>query len=107
MPTKSEKFNPNYLPARKDHERAVDNTAFYNSWPWRKVSKAYRAVNPTCELYCKDRGVVGPADICDHKVQLQEVLAKGEDPYAWENLQSVCKRCHAIKSGKESKKVKI
>lgn len=106
MPERSKRFNPNYIPTREVHGRLVDNYEFYNSTKWRKVSRAYRNANPTCAS-CEKQGRVGPADICDHRTTLRELQETGGNPYAWENLQSLCHRCHNSKSGKESKGKKI
>ncbi|MAM27446.1 MAG: hypothetical protein CMC13_00330 [Flavobacteriaceae bacterium] len=106
MPKQSKKLRPNWVPKREKHQRLVDNYDFYNSSKWRRTSLAYRSVNKTCELECKDLGIVGPADVCDHKEQLQIILEQGRDPYDWNELQSGCKKCHAKKSGEESARSK-
>lgn len=59
--------------------------------PWEALSKMKRAENPVCEV-CNDE----PAIAVDHIVP----ITGPEDPgrLDWQNLQSICNRCHAIKT---------
>lgn len=85
-----------------DHEHlkpqkwGTTNKAFYNSTRWRKTTKAYREANPLCE-HCEDEGRVTPAAQADHITPIEEGGAK----FDWDNLQSLCHSCHAIKTRKE------
>ena len=58
---------------------------------WESLSKMKRAENPICEV-CDDE----PATAVDHIVP----ITGPEDPgrLDWRNLQSICNRCHAIKT---------
>jgi len=76
--------------------RANPNTAIYNGTVWRKLSVRYKMANPVC-VECIRVGVVSPAEVTDHIVPINQ----GGDVYAWDNLQSLCHRCHNSKSGKE------
>ena len=70
-----------WVQERKAFGRRKDNSKFYNSWKWRKVSKAYRASHPTCEMECKSQRIVSNADVCDHIDGLDNIIAAGRDPY--------------------------
>ena len=59
---------------------------------WQKIRQIKRARNPLCE-HCSARGVVRLAGLVDHIFP----LARGGGSEAG-NLQSLCYRCHAIKT---------
>ncbi|MCG7502412.1 hypothetical protein MHM83_11060 [Tenacibaculum sp. Mcav3-52] len=94
---------------RVSHGRRLhDNSKFYNGRPWRKVSKAYRSENPLCECKeCKELERVLPAQVVDHVKGLQYLLDNNLDPYDWKELQSMNKKCHDKKSGRDAHKNKI
>lgn len=103
MAKRPEKINRAYRPERKAFERHVDNSKFYNSWAWRKTSKAYRAAHPICECEdCKTTGIVKPAQVCDHVRGLQFLLENKLNPHDWYELQSMSHECHNKKSGRET-----
>lgn len=79
---------------RKPQERRlIDNTAFYNSPRWRALSKAFKANNPIC---CQ----------CEHEATYytDHIQPINEGGAMWDinNLQPLCVRCHAKKSGREA-----
>lgn len=103
MAKKPQKIERAYKPERVAFERAVDHSEFYNSWTWRKTSRAYRSANPICECNdCKTDEVVRPAQVCDHVRGLQFLLDNNISPYDWDELQSMSSECHNKKSGSES-----
>ena len=53
--------------------------------------------NPVCEE-CLRRGLVTEATVVDHIVPINE----GGAPLDMSNLQSLCAKCHNIKSGREA-----
>jgi len=59
--------------------------------PWEALSKMRRAEHPVCEV-CHNE----PAVAVDHIVP----ITGPDDPgrLDWLNLQSICQRCHAIKT---------
>lgn len=85
----------------KPFQRARDFSAFYNARAWRKVSKAYREAHPFC-IDCEADGYVVKANVCDHKRGLGFLIDNNQNPYDWNELQSLCNKCHNKKSGKES-----
>ena len=68
----------------------------YQSRQWRELSLAKRRTNPLCEE-CEKKGIVKVSDCTDHIVP----ISKGGDPWAWDNLQALCRHCHDSKTGKE------
>jgi len=105
MPNKPDNKPRHWVKERVAFSRPKDNSKFYNARKWRKVSTAYREANPMCEQCTRD-GNVGHADVCDHIDGLDNLLSAGRDAYAFDNLQSLCHRCHNKKSGKEAHKKK-
>lgn len=90
---------PSWLPKRKAQgRRVVDNSAFYNSKAWRKVATMHKAANPLCVM-CDAKGCLSPATVTDHITP----IAEGGSKWDWENLQSLCARCHAVKSATEGR----
>ena len=70
---------------------------FYSSWKWRKCRDKYVKQNPLCEK-CKENGKTVEADEVDHIIP---VKVRFDLRFDFENLQSLCKRCHSIKSRKD------
>lgn len=63
----------------------------YNSYRWQQLRKAKREANPFCER-CADKGIVKQAELVHHRRPIKD----GGDPWAWENLESVCGSCQAV-----------
>lgn len=82
---------------KRIRKQKVDNSKFYQSGQWRKVRKLYVEENPLC-VHCLDRGLTTAVQEVDHIKPLRLCGAK----FDFENLQSLCKSCHARKSGKEA-----
>lgn len=100
MPSDTPQKRPIWLPERKAHARRANRAtdqAFYNSTRWRRTSKQNLFLNPDCAM-CAAAGLVTPADLTDHD---RPRNAGGAD-FDNANLQSLCNRCHNIKSGKEA-----
>lgn len=103
MAKKPDKVVRSWVQPRKEFERPIDFSWFYNNRKWRNTSKSYRLVHPLCE--CKDcevNEIVRPANVCDHIRGLKFLLDNGINPYDWEELQSMNNSCHNKKSGSES-----
>ncbi len=73
---------------------------FYSSRAWRRVRGAYKAAHPVCEE-CEKNGKVTPMKAVDHIKPRRE----GGADFDWDNLQSLCQRCHDQKSSKEGKAI--
>lgn len=86
-----------WVQERKPFEqRAVDNSAFYNSRAWRKLRKGFLDKNPLCAT-CEKADVVTVATVADHIVP----ISRGGERLDEANLQPMCKKCHDSKSAKE------
>lgn len=66
----------------------------YHTPRWRAMVKWKKSVNPICEM-CKRN----PTHTIDHKIPVR----LGGEFYDEDNLQSLCKRCNAIKTSKQQK----
>ena len=74
---------------------------FYSSSAWIKLRNLKRLLNPLCE-HCLKLGLLIPYYVIDH---IKPISEAGE-PLNLDNLQTLCKQCHAIKTGKETAKRK-
>ena len=75
--------------------KGYDNTAFYKSKAWRRVSAAYMASK--CYI-CERCGK--PATICHHKTWLNG--SNVNDPniaLSFDNLEALCIECHNAEHG--------
>ena len=73
--------------------RKKSNSKFYTSTPWRKLRTMFIQQNPVC-VECGRAGKV-----VDHIVRVNDDSTLALD---WDNLQTMCHRCHNSKSGKEA-----
>jgi 5-methylcytosine-specific restriction protein A len=78
---------------------AVGN--FYSSAAWIKLRNYKRLINPICE-HCIKVNLITPFHTIDHIKPISE----GGEPLDLNNLQTLCRQCHAIKTGKETAKRK-
>jgi len=82
--------------AKANRNRKPD--PFYTSAAWRKLRNQYIATQPICE-HCKQAGNYKPAKVVDH------IMPRKNRPdleLDWDNLQSLCQRCHQQKTAKEN-----
>ncbi len=64
---------------------------------WNRFSRWYRdEVEPLC-VECKAKGIITPSRAVDHIIKLS---VAPERKYDLSNLQSLCGRCHAIKTAR-------
>lgn len=68
----------------------------YNSRDWIKLSKEFRRFNPLCEN-CIEKGKIKSASEVHHKGKFKN----RKEMFDVLRLQSLCKSCHAIITGKE------
>lgn len=76
--------------------RQSGDVKFYNSSQWRRLTKYMSKVQPFCKM-CEKNGIYTPGDVTDHIKPIKQGGAK----YDLENLQRLCLKCHAKKSGTE------
>lgn len=71
-------------------------TAFYSSKAWKETRRAYRkSVGGLCEI-CLKKGIYRPGEIVHHKIHLTpENITDPAVALNWNNLQLVCRDCHA------------
>lgn len=101
-------YDITYCPKHSGHynriERyTVDNkqyTEFYHSKAWRTLSHKILSNEPVC-AWCLKRGIIRPAQIADHIVELKDDWSKRLDP---NNIEPLCRACHNTKTVQERKK---
>jgi len=54
--------------------------------------------DPYCQI-CHEKGRLSEANEVDHIIPISD----GGDPWDYDNLQSLCKRCHVIKTSEENR----
>ena len=80
--------------------RAKDRAKIYNSIQWKDIRiKALVRDEMMCVI-CRRNGVDTQAKEVDHIIELQD---RQDLAYKLDNLQSLCKTCHSIKTAKEKK----
>ena len=97
-----------WMPDKPNHMREVDNASFYNSRRWRAISKYFRKKNPLC-IQCERDGTGPTPSACVDHIKPISMYGMGVATDI-KNLQALCLKCHAKKSGRESaeiRKVKI
>lgn len=72
---------------------------FYKTQHWRKLRDTYIAKNPTCAL-CARLGRLTVGTVVDHIVERRD----GGEDLNQTNLQTLCHRCHTIKTYEEKRK---
>ena len=105
MPTFPKKKKRPWIPTRTPapigntsrSNTPADLIKFYNSKQWRSLRQYYLQMNPLCEL-CNKAGYTIPAAEIDHRTPIR----LGGQRVDVKNLQSLCKKCHARKSGREA-----
>ena len=68
----------------------------YEGMQWRNFRKSKLMVDPLCEE-CKRNNRVVEASVVDHIERIKD----GGEVYSMDNVQSLCKPCHARKSSNE------
>lgn len=63
---------------------------FHSSKYWRKLRETYINNNPVC-VFCMQLGIIKAGEIVDH---IKPVATHPELALEWDNLQTLCKRCH-------------
>jgi len=84
--------------ARQPDRRGSAASRGYDN-QWRKLRNSFIMHNPLCR-HCEESGRVTPAQDVDHRKPF-----KGKDDplrLDWNNLQSLCRQCHNIKTRRES-----
>lgn len=103
MPWKPEYKRSPWLGKRKvtAHQESEDRVEYkkkYHTAKWKTLRNSKRMANPLCEE-CERNGVITAMYCVDHKIPIRS----GGSFDDWDNLQSLCRKCHDIKSGRESR----
>jgi len=78
------------------HQFDENGKAIYSTYRWKKLRKTKAELNPLCE-HCEVFGIAKPVEEVDHKLAIED----GGEIWNINNLQSLCKRCHIVKTRKE------
>ena len=95
MPRLPKSRRPPWIPEKKQTPYSGDK--FYHTPAWRNLRKKYIKEHPLCEE-CLRNGDTTPGYAVDHIVRIKDGGARLDE----NNLQTLCKRHHAIKTGKEA-----
>ena len=81
---------------------------FYSSNAWKECRKAYRkSVGGLCER-CYAKGIVKAGEIVHHKIYLTpDNLNDPSISLNWDNLELVCRDCHAQEHDGLKKRYKV
>ena len=86
----------------KQTRTAEQRDEFYNKPAWRRFAKAKLEAEPLCRE-CEKRGYVRPSTQADHILPRQ---THPELEWEWENIQGICRPCHARKTRREASSVR-
>lgn len=90
-----------HCPKHARPRAAKQTDPFYLSPRWRRFRAWYLAGHPMC-IQCEREGRLVPADMVDHVVELRD----GGDPLSEDNVQALCRKCHAVKTAEVKDKRK-
>lgn len=81
---------------------------FYNSPAWKRTRESYkRSVGGLCEI-CWAEGIVKAGEIVHHKIELtQDNIDDVNIALSYDNLQLVCRECHAKLHDRRQRRYKI
>ena len=81
---------------------------FYKSKAWQNTRNAYWSYrHGLCEI-CLSKGRYKPCEIVHHKIQITpENINDPTITLNWDNLQCVCRDCHAMIHEKRKKRFKV
>ncbi len=101
LPSSSKK--PWITPNKGGHRgrKRTDQDKLYHTPAWRKLRKKFITAFPICKQ-CHTEGRITTGTLVDHITPVKQGGAFLE----WNNLQTLCNSCHAIKSGREANQSK-
>ena len=81
---------------------------FYSSGAWKNCRAAYaKSKHNLCEV-CLKRGIYRPGEIVHHKVAITpDNISDPSVTLNWDNLQVVCRDCHAKAHDKVVRRYKL
>ena len=98
------RLNQRHRHRRYDQKRMADAderklSRFYRTSTWRKLREAYITEHPLCEL-CSQLGRITVGTVVDHIIERRD----GGHDTDKDNLQTLCNRCHTVKTNEERKR---
>ena len=87
--------------AKVKQSKVANHAKLYNSARWKAVREKQLKIAPMCEA-CLKKGIDTIATQVDHI----KAITWGGSQLDLENLQSLCYRCHGIKSRKEQQAIR-
>ena len=89
---------------RSNYEHHYDENGknIYHTARWKKLRARKAKMNPLCE-HCQRYGIAKPVEEVDHILSILD----GGEIWDIDNLQSLCRRHHAIKTRQEEKARKV
>ncbi len=102
MPSRPPTHRPHGISSKQKRQRASDqrrgsSTARGYDYAWQKLRDRKLRADYLCAS-CKSQGRATLACEVDHVIRISEAPGLRLD---WDNLQSLCHPCHAVKSGAE------
>ena len=81
---------------------------FYKSQAWKDTRNAYaKSKGNLCEV-CLAKGIYRSGEIVHHKIHLSpENIADPSVSLNWDNLQLVCRDCHAMAHDQRQRRYKL
>lgn len=77
---------------------------FYLSPAWKKTREAYRKSKGNLCEPCLENGIIKPCEFVHHKIHISpENITNPEITLDWNNLQCVCRDCHAKLHGTQKR----
>ena len=100
------------MPVLKKNKTSKDTSSkrkerqdIYNTSKWRKLRDAKLLNNPLCEV-CLANNIITPADDIHHIISFlstNDQLKRLELAYNYDNLQSICRKCHQKEHNRKTK----
>lgn len=97
MPYTKKSIDRPWMPKKTNVRQDKATNKIYHTARWMKTRKMILELEPLCRE-CKSNGIIKEATVVDHIVRIRS----GGDPFDISNLQPLCDKCHASKSGRES-----
>lgn len=80
----------------KGFRSSADMQHFYQSTSWKSLRNYKIQLHPLCE-HCEAKGLIEPGKEIDHIIAIKD----NGPMLSLDNLQTLCRSCHASKSAKE------
>lgn len=104
MPTRPPRFEavPRTKPNEQQRKQQLDerrgsSTQRGYDAAWQRLRKRFLRANPLC-VFCMEEGKITAASVVDHIIT---IATRPDLRLVWENLRSLCKRCHDRRTATE------